>query len=118
MERVEKTLREIAGLIDGEIVGNGDLLIRGACGIKEAVDGDITFLAHSKYLPQLKESRASAVIVSRDVEFREKPVIRTPNPSLAFLKVMDLWRPRVSHAPGVHARAVVDPSARVAPSAS
>lgn len=114
----QKTLREIAGLIDGEIVGNGDVLIKGACGIKEAVDGDITFLAHSKYLPQLKESRASAVIVSRDVEFREKPVIRTPNPALAFLKVMDIWRPRLRHEPGVHPKAVVSPSARVAATAS
>ncbi|MDP2938459.1 MAG: LpxD N-terminal domain-containing protein, partial [Candidatus Omnitrophota bacterium] len=46
---MHKTLEEIAELIDGEVVGNGSIVITGVSGIKEAGDGDITFVANPKY---------------------------------------------------------------------
>ena len=47
------TLQEIAKLINGELVGERDLIITGVAGIKEAEKGDITFLSNAKYLPFL-----------------------------------------------------------------
>ena len=48
-----RTLTEIARLIGGELSGDGHVVITGLCGIKEARDGDLTFLANSKYAPLL-----------------------------------------------------------------
>jgi UDP-3-O-[3-hydroxymyristoyl] glucosamine N-acyltransferase len=59
---MRKTLKEVAKLIDGDIVGNKDTVITGVCGIKEAKEGDLTFIANPKYLPLMDETKASAII--------------------------------------------------------
>ena len=85
---MRKTLAEIAGLIDGEVVGDKDLVVTGFNGLQEAREGDLTFLANPKYLPLFKKTKASAVITSRDSEALGKSIIRTDNPSLAFSHLM------------------------------
>lgn len=87
---MRKTLNEIAKLIDGEVIGNGDILITGANGIKEAVEGEITFLANSKYSPLMDKTHASAIITSADAPKTAKPIIVTENPSLAFVKIISM----------------------------
>jgi len=90
---MQKTLKEIAKLIDGEVIGNGDILITGASGIREASEGDITFLANSKYSSLMDKTRAAAIITSADVQATAKPIILTQNPSLAFVKIISLFTP-------------------------
>ena len=85
---MKKTLAEIAKIVNGEVVGDKDLVITGLSGIQEAQEGDLTFLANSKYIPFCKKTKASAIITSRDVEIPGKSVIRTDNPSLAFTNLM------------------------------
>lgn len=105
---MEKKLEEIALLIGGELAGKGDVTITGVSGIKEAKEGDITFLANPKYVSLLEKTQASAVLVGKDVVSPGKPVIRTANPSLAFSKVIELMGPKkVEYAPGVHPSAVI-----------
>jgi len=103
-----KTLKEIARIIDGEVIGDEKVVITGVAGIKEASCGDITFLANPKYQTYLDKTAASAVITSRDVEGCSKPIIRTDNPSLAFTKVVSFIFPQEEkHFKGI------DPSARL-----
>lgn len=90
---MQKKLSEIAKLVDGQLIGNGDILITGASGIKEAVDGEITFLANSKYSPLLDKTKASAIVTSLDEQKTTKPVILTENPSLAFAKIISMFTP-------------------------
>jgi len=105
---VRKTLKEIASLIEGEVVGNADMLITGVCGIKEASEGDITFLANPKYASFMEKTRASAVITSREIESAAKPIIRTDDPSLAFAKILSLIAPNgVRHLQGIHSTAII-----------
>lgn len=100
---MQKTLKEIAELIEGEIEGNPQVIITGISGIKEAGEGDITFVANPKYLPLIERTRASAVITSRDVKSASKPIIRTENPSLAFAKVISFIKPyERKHPEGIH----------------
>jgi UDP-3-O-[3-hydroxymyristoyl] glucosamine N-acyltransferase len=84
-------LKEIAELVDGEIVGDKDIVINGVSGIKEAKDGEITFVANSKYAPLMNLTDASAIIVSRDVKNGRITLVRADDPYLAFTKVMQLW---------------------------
>ena len=90
---LHKTLNEIARLIDGKVVGDGNTLITGVSGIKEAAEGDITFLANPKYSPLMDKTRAAAVITSIDAQKTLKPVILTENPSLAFAKIISMFMP-------------------------
>lgn len=105
---MRKTLKEIAKLIDGEVVGDGDIIITGVCGIKEASQGDITFAANPKYIPLIEKTRASAVITSWEIEQASKPIVRTGDPSLAFAKILSHVAPNeVSHPKGIHPSAIV-----------
>lgn len=90
---MQKKLSEIAKLVDGQLIGNGDILITGASGIKEAVDGEITFLANSKYSPLIDKTKASAIVTSLEEQKTIKPVILTENPSLAFAKIISMFTP-------------------------
>ncbi|MFA5287034.1 MAG: UDP-3-O-(3-hydroxymyristoyl)glucosamine N-acyltransferase [Candidatus Omnitrophota bacterium] len=108
---MRKTLKEIAELLrdfKSEVVGDGSVVITGANGIKEAVAGDITFLANSKYFSLLDTTAASAVITSQDIRESSKPIIRTDNPSLAFAKVISLIAPdNAKHFKGVHSTVIL-----------
>jgi UDP-3-O-[3-hydroxymyristoyl] glucosamine N-acyltransferase len=90
---MQKTLKEIAKLIDGEVIGDGDILINGASGIREASEGEITFLANSKYSSLMDKTRAAAIITSADARDTTKPMIITENPSLAFIKIISMFTP-------------------------
>lgn len=105
---MRKTLKEIADLIKGEVVGDGSTVITGVSGIKEAREGDITFLANPKYSPLIETTKASAIVTSREVVSSGKPLIRTENPSLAFAKLISLSAPGESYHPkGIHPSAVI-----------
>ncbi len=109
-----KTLKEIARLIGGEVVGDPEIVISGVSGIKEAKKGDITFLANRRYMPLIEETQASAIIAPLDIEVASKPIIRTKDPSLAFAQVVSLLHPVwVRHPQGIHATAVIAKSAKL-----
>jgi len=105
---MQKTLKEIAKLIDGQVIGNGDTLITGASGIREASEGDITFLANSKYSSLMDKTGASAIITSADAQGTTKPIILTQNPSLAFIKIISMFTPDdAGHPSGIDFTAVM-----------
>lgn len=105
---MRKTLKEIAKFVDGKVVGDENIVITGVCGIKEACEGDITFLANPKYLSLVEKTRATAIITSHEVVDTPKPIIRTENPSLAFAKIVSLVAPNeVKHPQGIHPTAIL-----------
>lgn len=108
------TLKEIADLIDAELSGDPALVITGISGIKEAKEGDITFLANSKYWSLMSTTKASAIITSRDAFKTDKPLLKTDNPSLAFTKVVSLAsKDDVQHPQGIHPTAIISEGAKI-----
>lgn len=105
---MQKTVGEIAQSIDGQVVGDETIVIKGISGIKEASENDLTFLANSKYLPLANQTKASAIIVDQQMTVEGKTVIQVANPSLAFAQAVDIF---ISHGhqkcKGVHATAVI-----------
>lgn len=111
---MQKTLKEVASLIEGEIVGDENIVVTGISGIKEAKEGDLTFVANSRYLPLMGHTRASAIITSRDVKTASKTIIRTENPSLAFAKMVSLLAPNeVKRPKGIHPTAIIGDKVKI-----
>lgn len=112
---VSFTLKEIAALTGGEVVGDSAGIITGVASLAEAGEGEITFFAAAKYLPLLRETCASAVFVPPD--FRDEiqtPQIRVVNPSKAFEQVvLKLAPPPIAFSPGIHPTAVVAQDAKM-----
>jgi UDP-3-O-[3-hydroxymyristoyl] glucosamine N-acyltransferase len=105
------SLSELAEVVGGEVVGDGSIEIRGVAGIKEAQEGEITFLANSKYESYMATTRASAVIAESDGQFKGS-LIRIGNPYLAFLKVVRLFSetPIELYQRGIHPTSVIPSS--------
>ena len=102
------TLDVLAQVVGGVVVGDGSVEITGVAGIREAREGELTFLANPRYEPYLENTRASAIIVAEDHRDLGKPLIQNPHPYLAFLKAVRFFQgeePRPE--PGVHPTAVV-----------
>ena len=107
-----RTLAELAKDLDADLVGDGAIVIGGVAGIREALPGDITFIANARYDAYLEETRASAVICSREPRQARLPLLLVDNPYLAFQRVVRIFRPDQDRpAPGVHPTAVVSPAA-------
>lgn len=115
------TISEIAERIGAEVIGDGSGIISSVAGLQSAGAADITFFkalqgysadkqqrVDSKILTDLKESKAGAVIVSRQVDGLEKIQMVVENVDAALIKVLNIFAPKLTPpAEGV------DPSAKV-----
>ena len=108
------TLAELAGLVDGELVGPADREISGIKGLDQAGPQDLSFLANRKYAHLLNECKAGAILVTHEQTVPEGlAVIRVKDPYLAFAKSLS-FAVKVPYKPsGVHPRAVVEETAQL-----
>jgi UDP-3-O-[3-hydroxymyristoyl] glucosamine N-acyltransferase len=109
------TVKELAALFGGELVGDPMLKITGAASLNEAARGEISFFTNRKYIGLLRKTRASAIFVPPDFgEPINAAQIRVSNPAKAFEEVLLKFAPKpITFAPGVHSSAVVDSSAQL-----
>ena len=103
---MRKTLRELAELVEGSVIGDADQWIEGITGIDEAGPADLTF-AVPPHLDRAAASKAAAVIVPASVESYAKPAIRVETPRIAFTRLLTLFNPPPQVERGVHPSAVV-----------
>src|SRR4029077_21180940 len=111
-------LGEIVARLGGELIGDRDPEIRRIATLENAGPGDLSFVANPRYLKQLNGTRASAVILARGQQGATRlPRIVCDDPYAYYARAAQLLSPEPQAAPGIHARAVVEAGAEVAPSA-
>jgi UDP-3-O-[3-hydroxymyristoyl] glucosamine N-acyltransferase len=96
---MEFTIRQVAALLDGDVLGDESLVINGLAKIEEAGPGCVSFLANLKYEPFLYTTRASAVIVDKSfVPKAETDVvlIRVPDAYSAFTRLLEEYHNRLA----------------------
>ncbi|RPH35676.1 UDP-3-O-(3-hydroxymyristoyl)glucosamine N-acyltransferase, partial [bacterium] len=105
-------LRDIARMLHAEVEGEESLEIRRVGKIEEAGEGDITFVANPKYARFLASTRASAVIVGRNLAVpagngAPPALVRVDDPYTSFLFVLQAFNPpQPLLPPGIHPTAV------------
>ena len=112
---MDRTLGEIADLLECQLVGNPEQRIGNVADLESAQGADLAFFANKRYFNALLSTKAGAVIVS---EVPDKPVgtnfLIHKNPSQALEKALELFRkPIESGFRGVHATAVIHASAQL-----
>ena len=100
-------LGELAAQLGCTLEGDGDVDILRVSPIEQAGPGDITFLANTKYIAEVKRTQASAVIAGADLLQAPCAVLRTKNPYLAFARAVGLLNPQRRAPVGVHPTAIV-----------
>src|SRR6266545_5966397 len=111
------TAAEIANQIDGEVLGDRSVELSGFAPADKARPGDLTFADNQTYFNRAEQSAAAAIMVDGEFASTKKTLIRVPNARVAFAKVLPLFFPEPTFAPGIHPSAVVAPSAQVDPAA-
>ena len=112
-------LGELAALLGGRVLGDGEVRISGIATLEHAQPGQISFLTNSKYRAQLAGTNASALILGEsDARASELPRIIAQNPYAYFAKVSALLNPLPEVKPGIHPGAVVAEGAQIAVTAS
>ncbi|MFA5864649.1 MAG: UDP-3-O-(3-hydroxymyristoyl)glucosamine N-acyltransferase [Phycisphaerae bacterium] len=102
------SLKQLAEMLTGEPAGPHDLEIYGVGDLAQADENQISFIADKKYLPQLSQTRACAVVTSPQIKV-EMPAIIVQRPDLAFAKLLEIFAPPLPHPPpGKHPSAVVE----------
>ncbi len=112
-----RTVAELAKIARGELIrGDGSTTVTRVAPADSASEGAITFVAKPEYLPFLKTTAASALLIDPGaldgVQLPERlAVIATPTPYAAFARVSQALAERPPQPDGVHASAAIDPSA-------
>jgi UDP-3-O-[3-hydroxymyristoyl] glucosamine N-acyltransferase len=106
-------LGELAIRLGAELRGDPDIEVTGVKGIEEAGPSDITFVANPKYAGLARTTHAAAIIVEPEFQEISTTTLRIKNPYFAFSRALGLFYQAPHYAPGIHATAVVDPSATV-----
>jgi len=118
------TVRELAALVGGRVVGNADAVVVGFAGIETAGPGQITFVAQEKWRAALKTTAAACVVVQEEDPACAAAQIVVADANLAFARLVATVSHRralgaggVDRAAHVHPDAKVDPTAAVRPGA-
>jgi len=108
---MEVSLRELAELVGGKVIGDPDAIVSGLGSLDDAAEGQITFLSNPKLVEKVIKTKATAVILPKGVDGFGKNVIETANPYLAFAKVLTLFSVPPQAPQGVMDGAFVSASA-------
>ena len=105
------TLSEIANVIDGSLIGDPKLIIKGVSAIDNGQSGTITFISNNKYKKFLDITKASAIISNDKNLIATKNGIIVDNPKLAIIKIIDYFSLNNKEKKGIHDSAQIDPNA-------
>ncbi len=113
------TLGEIVADLGGTLSGNPQTVVRRLAPLASAGPDELTFLSGPRYASELSASQAACVVVSADqhaLALSRGAVIVVADPYFYFARLTQWWAQRVRPCvtPGIHASAVIDPTARLA----
>jgi len=112
------TLGELAVRFGCELRGDPDASVETVASLSQADARAVSFLANPKYIEQLKDTHAGAVILdARTAASSPVAVLVAANPHATFARVAAVLHPDPPLKPGVHPTAVVAAGAQVDPSA-
>ncbi len=111
------TAAAVAAAVGGVVIGDATRVVRGVAPLDRANESQVSFFAKLGYAALFAASRAGVVLVSP--ELAETPGlcatrVIVARPHEAMLALLPTFYPEPDFVPGIHASAVVDPSAEVA----
>lgn len=115
------TVGQIAALVNGEVVGNPDLLIKGFASANKAKEGDLTFAESEQFFQLAENGGASAILIDKDFKSDKKTIIKVKNVRVAYAKLIPIFHPEKKPEPGIDkfasisATASIDPTAYIGP---
>lgn len=111
------TVKKIAALLEGDIIGDENVEISGVAKIEEAKAGMLSFVANAKYEKFIESTAASAVLVSKNFDHSKyshlpPAIIKLDDPYSSFVVAIGSLLPqKMNIEPGIHPSAVIHSTA-------
>jgi UDP-3-O-[3-hydroxymyristoyl] glucosamine N-acyltransferase len=113
---MEFTAKQIADLLQGQVVGNQDEKVSKLAKIEEATQGSLTFLANPKYESFIYSTKASIVIVSNEFVAEHKidaTLVKVNDPYKSFAVLLDAYNQLRKKKKGIEQHANIHASAKI-----
>jgi UDP-3-O-[3-hydroxymyristoyl] glucosamine N-acyltransferase len=107
------TAAQLAQELQGEVLGDGSIVLSGFAPAVTAKAGDLTFAENEAYFVKAEQSAAAAILVDGPFTSARKVLIRVPNARIAFARVLPWFFPEKIFPAGVHATALIAVSAQI-----
>jgi UDP-3-O-[3-hydroxymyristoyl] glucosamine N-acyltransferase len=115
---MEFSAKQIAGLLNGKIEGNGDVKVSSLAKIEEGKPGSLCFLSNKLYTNYAYSTDASVVIINNDFVL-DKPVkstctlIRVEDAYGSFAKLLEIYYEIKQNKKGIEQPSFISPSAQM-----
>lgn len=115
---MEFSAEQIAGIIQGEIVGNSSVIVNGLAKIEEGNEGKLSFLANPKYEEYIYSTGSSICIVNDTfVPSKELPstltLIKVENAYACFAKLLEFYDQMKRKQPKIEPNSFVSETAKI-----
>ena len=107
------SLRKLADLTGGKVMGNPKLEINGVSEIQRGRSGTITFLSNPKYKKYVKDTAASAILTADESVLTNFDGILVDNPQLVFAKVLEYFQDKPKIVWGIHPTATISDNTNI-----
>ena len=88
------TAKQIADILEGEIIGNPDVEVSKLSKIEEGTEGSLTFLSNPKYNTYIYSTKATIAIVNKGFQLEketETTLIKVENAYESFTKLLEFY---------------------------
>lgn len=115
---MEFSVEQIAGILNGEIVGNSNVSVTGLSKIEEGQPGTLSFLANPKYEEYIYSTGASVVIVNKTFEPRQEipascTLVKVEDAYACFAKLLEAYNQFRVKQPKIEQPSFISDSASV-----
>lgn len=106
-------LSEFAEKLGARLIGDGSKPISGINTIRDADERQVCFLTSSKYLKELQQTKAAAVIVDTSVDGCPVTQVVVNDANRGLIAAQEIFAPKLKKLEGIHPTAVIDPDAEI-----
>ena len=111
------TLGDLAVRYGCDLIGDPNIEISHISTLESGRTGSLSFFSNRSYIKKLRETRASAVIISPDdIEYCSVGAIITDDPYLLYSKIVELLHPLRVTNPGISESAVIEKNSNISDS--
>lgn len=104
---MNNSLRDIANLVQGVVIGDDSITISSLAPIDDIVIGSLVLAEGDENIKAAEASDAVAILVNGSITQSTKPLIQVAHPFKAFIKLLNHFNPPKKRDCGVHPTAVI-----------
>jgi UDP-3-O-[3-hydroxymyristoyl] glucosamine N-acyltransferase len=110
------TAQQIAGILEGDVIGNPDVEVSKLSKIEEGTEGSLTFLANPKYNSYIYSTKASITIVNKTFEPENDistTLIKVDDAYQSFSKLLEYYNQVKLNKQGIEQPSFISESAKL-----